>query len=182
MTTTPTSAPWGLLAEFASAEALLEAARAARAAGYARAEAYAPFAVEGLAEALGFTRSRVPAATLVGALCGGLGAYFMQWYAAVVDYPEVIGGRPLHSWPMFVPVSFEMAILFGTLAALAAFAIGSDLPRLQHPLFAAPDFELATRNRFFLCLRSDDPAFDRAGADALLDRLAPLRVSEVPGS
>jgi hypothetical protein len=174
-----TQPPWGLLAEFASADDLLEAARQARAAGYAHAEAYSPFPVEGLAEALGFGHSRVAAATLLGAVLGGAGIYFLQWYSATIDYAIVVGGRPFHSWPMFIPVTFEMTILGGALAAVAAFFVGSRLPRLHHPLFAAADFDLATRNRFFLCLRSDDPAFDGQRSAAFLAGLAPIRQSEV---
>ncbi len=170
---------WGLLAEFASADALLEAARRAHAAGYANAEAYAPFPVEGLAEALGFTKSRVPAWTFAGAVAGGAGGYLMQWWSAVVDLPLDVGGRPLHSWPMFVPVSFELAVLVGALAAVVAMLVGSGLPRLHHPLFDAADFELASRNRFFLCLRSDDPAFEAESAARLLDEMKPLRRVEV---
>lgn len=170
---------WGLMAEFATADALLEAARRVRAAGYTRAEAYSPFHVEGLAEALGFERTRVPLVTFVGGLAGGCGGYFLQWYSAVVDFPVNIGGRPFHSWPMFVPVTFEMAVLGGALAAVLAMLVGSGLPRLRHPVFGAPDFDLAARNRFFLCLRSDDPGFHPAGAARLLDELQPLRRVEV---
>ena len=171
--------PWGLLAEFASADALLDAARRARQAGYANAEAYAPFAIDGLADALGFQPSRVPAATFVGGLLGGLGAYLLQWYSATIDYPIVVGGRPLHSWPMFIPVTFEMTVLGAALAAVLAFVVGCRLPALHHPLFGAADFELASRHRFFLCLRSDDPAFEPTKAAAFLDGLAPLARSEV---
>ncbi len=171
--------PWGLLAEFATADALVDAARRAREAGYADAEAYSPFVIDGLADALGFKPSRVPAATLIGAIVGGLGAYFMQWYSAVVDYPEVIGGRPLHSWPMFIPITFEMTVLGGTLAAVAALFVGSRLPRLHHPLFSAPDFDLASRNRFFLCLRSDDPAWDGEGTRSFLRGLDPIDIGDV---
>ncbi len=170
---------WGLLAEFATADALLAAAKEARAAGYANAEAYSPFVIDGLADALGFEPKRVPLATLLGGIAGGLGGYLLQWYSAVVDYPEVIGGRPMHSWPMFIPITFEMTVLGGTVAALAAFLIGSRLPQLHHPLFSAPDFDLATRNRFFLCLRSDDPAFDGERSAAFLADLEPMRVAEV---
>jgi hypothetical protein len=170
---------WALMAEYATAEALVAAARAAHDAGYRDAEAYAPYAVEGLAEALGFHRSRIPAITLAGGLVGGLAGYFMQWYAAVVAYPEEIGARPLHSWPMFIPVTFEMAILFAALSAFFAVLIANGLPRLAHPIFDAPDFDLASRNRFFLCLRCDDPAFDEAAASVLLDSTSPLRRAEV---
>jgi hypothetical protein len=175
-----TQAYWGLMAEFATADQLLAAAHAIRAAGYTRAEAYSPFAIEGLAEALGARRSRVPLITFLGGLAGGFGGYFMQWYSAVVDYPVDVGGRPLHSWPMFVPVTFELTVLGAALAAFVAVIVGSGLPRLSHPVFEAPDFDLAMRNRFFLCLRADDPAFDAQQAAALLDGLQPLRRVEIP--
>ncbi len=170
----------GWLAEFATADALLDAARKAHDDGYRRAEAYSPFHVEGLAEALGSRRTHVPALVFLGGLAGGVGGFFMQWYAAVVDYPIDIGGRPLNSWPMFVPVTFELAVLGGALAAVLALLIGSGLPRIAHPLFRVKDFDLATRNRFFLYLRSDDPSFERESAARFLDSLDPLRRMEVP--
>jgi hypothetical protein len=168
------------MAEFASADALLAAARAARERGYRRVEAYAPFPVEGLAEAVGFARNRVSAWTFLGGLLGGLGGYLMQWLSAVVDYPIDVGGRPLHSWPMFVPVAFELAILGAAVAAVLALLLGSGLPELYHPVFNARDFDLATRNRFFLCLRVDDPAFEAEAASHWLAGLRPLAVCEVP--
>ena len=170
---------WGLVAEFSSAEALLHAARQVRDAGHTRAEAYAPFDIEGLDEALGLRPSRIPMAVLLGALAGGIGGYAMQWYAAVVDYPVNIGGRTLHSWPMFIPVTFEMTILGGALAAVVALFAGCRLPALYHPVFAAPGFRAASRDRFFLCLRADDPAFERTAAGRLLADLGPLACSEV---
>jgi hypothetical protein len=173
------AAPWALMAEYATAEALVAAAQAAHDAGYRSAEAYAPYHVPGLAEALGFARSRVPAITFAGALAGGIGGYFLQWYSAVVDFPVEVGARPLHSWPMFVPVTFEMTVLGAAIAAFLAVILGNGLPQLAHPVFDAPDFDLATRNRFFLCLRSDDPAFEPAAADALLAATRPIARSEV---
>jgi hypothetical protein len=167
------------MAEFATADELLAAALRVRAAGYRHAEAYSPFPIDGLAEALGFERNSVALFTFLGALAGGLGGYFMQWYAAVIDYPVNVAGRPLDSWPMFVPVTFEMAVLGGAVAAVLSMLLGSGLPRLRHPVFGAPDFDLASRNRFFLCLRSDDAAFDPQQAAALLDGLKPLRRVEV---
>jgi hypothetical protein len=167
------------MAEFASADALLAAARRAREAGYRRLEAYSPFPIEGLAEELGYERTPVPFWTFLGGVAGGGGAFFMQWYAAVIDYPVNIGGRPLNSWPMFVPITFELAVLGAAFAALIAFLAGSGLPRLRHPLFGAPDFDLATRNRFFLCLRTDDPAYEPAQARRLLESVQALRCVEV---
>lgn len=170
---------WGLMAEFRSADALLAAARRVGEAGYRRAEAYSPFPVDGVAEALGYARTHVPFFTFLGGLVGGLSGFFMEWYTAVVDYPVNVGGRPLDSWPMFIPVTFEMAVLGSAFAAVLAFLWGSGLPKLRHPLFGSPDFDLATRNRFFLCLRSDDPAFEPGQARRLLESLEPIACVEV---
>jgi hypothetical protein len=170
---------WGLAAEFAGADALLAAARAVHATGYRHAEAYAPFAIEGLPEALGLRSRGIAGACLVGGMLGGLGGFFMQWYAIAVSYPVDIGGRPAFSWPMFVPVSFSLAVLCGAFAAVAAMLWRAGMPRLYHPIFNTPDFDLATRNRFFLALRSDDPAFDAQIARALLARQDPIRICEI---
>jgi len=173
-----TSAPlYGLLAEFATADDLLAAVRRARQAGFS-VEAYTPFAVDGMPEAIGFPRNRVPLVTLIGGIAGGCGGYFLQWYSAVVDYPLNIGGRPLHSWPSFMPVTFEMTILGAAFAAVFGMLIMNGLPRLRHPLFDAPDFDLASRNRFFLCLCARG-TFDRDKADALLRELPAIRQCEV---
>lgn len=171
---------WGLMAEFDTADALLHAAEAARDAGYQRMRAYTPFPVEGLSEALGFARTRVPLITFLGGLIGGLGGYFLQWYSAVVNYPINVGGRPFNSWPMFVPITFEMTVLGGALAAFGAVIIGNRLPDLWTPASDAPDFELAERNRFFLALRADDPKFDLETTRAWLLARQPLRCTEVP--
>jgi len=174
---------YGMMAEFRSPDALLAAARAAGAAGYRDIEAYAPFPVEGLAEAVGFRRNRVPLATLAGAVAGAAGGYFMQWYAAVVSFPINVGGRPLHSWPMFIPVAFELAILCGALAAVVSMLAANGLPRLTHPVFDAPGFGLASRDRFFLCLPlRGRPADDWESRDvaAFLRGLEPAAVCEVP--
>ena len=173
------TAAYGLLAELPTAEALVQAAARAREAGFADVEAYAPFPVEGLADAVGFRRTRISAATLLGGLAGGIGAYFLQWYTAVVDYPINSGGRPLHSWPEFIPVAFEMTVLGAALAAVVAMLVANGLPRLHHPLFGIPEFDLASRNRFFLCLRATR-GFDPAAARRFLDSVGPLRVTEVP--
>lgn len=170
---------WGLVAEFKSADALLAAAREVHRRGYTRIEAYSPFPVDGLAEAIGFRRNRIAPITFIGGLIGGVSGYFLQWYSAVIDYPLNIGGRPLHSWPMFIPVTFELTVLGAALAAFFGVIISNRLPDVSYPLFKAPDFDLAMRNRFFLCLRSDDPHFERERAAALLDSFDPIRCSEV---
>jgi hypothetical protein len=171
---------YGLLAEFRSADALCAAAKHARAHGYTHAEAYSPFVIDGLEEVVSAGRNWVAPATLFGALAGGGGAYFLQWYAAVVDYPVNIGGRPLHSWPAFIPATFELAILGAALAAVVVMLAQNGLPQLYHPLFNVDEFESASRNRFFLCLPAHDPVFAPGPARALLDQVDPLLVCEVP--
>jgi hypothetical protein len=169
---------YGVLAEFASAERLLEATHKARESGYTRLEAYSPFAVEGLAQATGMKRDWVPAIVLGGGFIGCLGGYFMQWYSAVVSYPINSGGRPTHSWPVFVPVTFELTILVAALAGVAGMLALNGLPRLTHPVFNVREFDLASRNRFFLCLRADDVQFPSAAS--FLRGLEPTGVWEVP--
>lgn len=170
---------YGVMAEFSTPEALLEAARAAATAGHARIEAYTPFSVEGLAETIGFTHTRLPLITLLGGIAGGAGTYFLQWYTAVFDYPINSGGRPLNAWPAFVPGLFEVTILGAALAAFFGFLILNGLPALYHPVFNAPDFDLATRNRFFLCLRAGRGDFDADGAQDWLRGQRPVRVFDV---
>ena len=169
---------YALLAEFADPAALLGAVRECRA-RYRDVDAYAPYAVDGLAEALGFHRNRVPLLTLIGGAIGGAGTYFLQWYSAVVDYPINSGGRPLHSWPAFVPPTFEITVLAAALTAFIGMLVLNGLPRLHHPIFNAADFDLASRNRFFLGVRASDPQFDREATRAFLENLKPLRVIEV---
>jgi len=163
---------YGVLAEFSSPERLMEAARRTRDAGYAI-EAYSPFPVEGLAEVTGMHRNWIPAIVLGGGLVGGIGGYFMQWYSAVISYPINSGGKPLHSWPEFIPVTFELTILVAALAGVIGMFALSGLPRLHHPLFNVAEFDLASRNRFFLCVRNAD-------ARSFLERLEPVGMWEVP--
>ncbi len=172
---------YGILAEFASPAALLDAIARCREVSYRDLEAYAPFSIEGLPEAIGFTANRVPLLTLLGGIGGGVGAYFMQWYSAVVDYPINSGGRPLHSWPSFIPGTFELTVLGAALAAFVGFLVLSGLPRLNHPLFDAPDFDLASRSRFFLCVRATGSAFAPERVEDFLRALGPVRVSRVGG-
>jgi len=174
-----TQATYGLLAEFGEPSALIDAVRRCRDAGYRDIEAYTPYSVDGLPEAIGFRRNRVPLVTLLGAIAGGVGGYFLQWYSAVIDYPIKSGGRPLHSWPAFIPVTFELIILGAAVATFVGFLLLNRLPRLYHPVFNAPDFDLASRNRFFLCVRASDARFDAEETQALLQSAAPLRIIAV---
>ncbi len=171
---------YGLLAEFKTAEDLVEAARRARNAGYRRIEAYAPFPVDGLVEAVGSYKDRIPLMTLLGGVIGGVGGYFMQWYSAVISYPINQGGRPYHSWPAFIPVTFELTVLGAALFAVIGMLALNGLPKLYHPLFNVAEFGLATRNRFFLCLRKTDPRYEPEETRQFLASLQPLAVTEVP--
>jgi hypothetical protein len=171
---------FGLAAEFVSHEELLEAARAARTVGYQRMDAYAPFPVEGLPAALGRGRSLVPLIVLIGGILGGSGGYFMEWYANVVSYPLNIGGRPLHTWPSFIPITFELTVLGAALFAFFGSMAMNKLPQPYHPIFHTPNFERASIDRFFLCIEADDERFDLLTTRRFLEGLHPLAVSEVP--
>jgi Protein of unknown function (DUF3341) len=170
---------YGLMAEFASPSDLVDAARRAHAEGYRRMDAYSPFPVHGLAEAIGFTRTRVPLLVFLGGLAGCIGGYYLQYWIAVIDYPLNVGGRPFHSWPAFIPVTFELTILVAALAAVLGMLALNGLPRPYHPVFNVPAFELATRNRFFLCIEAADPRFDGSQTRRFLESLQPQAVFEV---
>jgi hypothetical protein len=169
---------YGFMAEFKQPEELLNAARAAFKAGYRKMDAYSPFPVEGVAEALGFDHTRVPLVVLIGGITGGAVAYGMQYYSAVWDYPLNIGGRPLHSWPSFIPITFELTILFAAFAAVFGMLLMNGLPKPYHPVFNAPEFKLASQTRFFLCLQATDAQFGEK-AKRFLESLKPVAVHEV---
>lgn len=170
----------GLLAEFADAGQLTGAALRARREGYGALEAYSPYAIDGLAEALHPRKVHVPFWTLVGGILGGGTMYLVEWYSAAIDYPIDVGGRPPFSWPAFFPPAFEMTLLWAAVFGVLAMLIGNGLPRLYHPLFGVPAFERGSSDRFLLLLRADDPRFDLQRSSAFLQTLAPLSVSEVP--
>jgi hypothetical protein len=174
-----TPAIYGLMAEFDTPEALLEAARRAHAEGYRQMDGYSPFPVEGLAEAIGFHRTWLPFVVLLGGIIGGLGGYFLQYYVAVIEYPLNVGGRPFHSWPAFIPVTFEMTVLIAALAAVLGMLALNGLPMPYHPVFHVPRFDLASRNLFFLCIEATDPRFDRDTTRRFLEGLGAREVSEV---
>lgn len=169
----------GFMAEFEEHEELLEAARHAYAAGYRRMDAYAPFPVEGLAEALGHHYSLVPLITLLGGMAGGLGGYFMEWYSMARLYPLNVGGRPHNSWPNFIPVTFELTVLIASLSAFVAMLVLNRLPQLHHPVFNVPEFRRASIDRFFLCIEAEDPDFDRQATWRFLEQQKPIKLSEV---
>jgi hypothetical protein len=169
----------GLLAEFADAEQLRGAVLRARHQRYADIEAYSPYPVDGLTEAMGVRRQHVPFWMLLGAIGGGAFTYWLEWYSAAVNYPINIGGRPTFSWPAFLPPALEMTLLWAVLLGVLAILIGNRLPRLHHPLFAVRAFDRASSDRFFLLLCASDPNFEPRRAQEFLQTLSPLSISEV---
>jgi hypothetical protein len=172
---------YGLAARFDSPVEVLEAARKIYAAGYRRVEGYSPFAVKGLAEAVGAGgRTGIPFIVLSGGALGAVGGYFMLWYANVISYPWNIGGKPPNSWPAFVPITFEMTVLGASLLALLGMLVLNGLPQPYHPIFKASGFELASQTAFFICIEAGDPMFDLAAVRGLLESLNPVAIMEVP--
>ena len=163
---------YGLMAEFHAPADVVAAARAAREAGYRRLDAYSPYPIEALAEALHFHHSRLPLLVLLGGAAGLVAGYGLQYWASVIEYPMNIGGRPFHSWPAFVVPSFETTILFAALTAVLGMLALNGLPEPYHPVFNVPSFALATRDRFFLCIEATDPRFDETHTRAFLEGLA----------
>jgi hypothetical protein len=162
---------YGVLAEFDTPEAILEASKTAYDAGYRKMDAYAPFPVEGLSDAIGFHKTRLPFIVLAGGLIGGLAGYFMMYYSAAIDYPVNIGGRPLHSWPAFIPITFECTVLGAVLASVLGMLALNGLPEPYHPVFSSPRFELASRSHFFLCIEADDHQFDVSKTGTFLESI-----------
>ena len=167
------------MAEFDSPEKLLVAARSARERGFVKMDAYTPIPVDGLTEALDHPRTRLQSLVFVCGLLGCATGFLMCYYLMKIDYPIDVGGRPLNSWPMFIPVTFELTILFAALAAVIGMLALNGLPRPNHPVFNVPEFERASRDRFFLCLEASDPRFENASAREFLQSLHPLSVAEV---
>ena len=167
---------YGLMAELPTAEALIAAARQVHAAGYTKVDAFTPYPIEAVSEALDLPRSKVPFIVLLGGLFGGFGGYLLQYWSQVIRYPMIIGGRPFHSWPAFIVPTFECTILGASLAAVVGMIILNGLPQPYHPVFNVPRFALASRDRFFLVIEARDPKFD---SDATRRFLAGLNASEV---
>jgi len=170
---------YGIMAEFDSASDLVAAARKTHEAGYRKIDAYSPFPVEELAEAIGFHTNRVALVTLIGAITGGISGYLMQYWMNAVNYPVIVGGKPPHSWPAFIPITFEMTILFGGISAVLGMLALNGLPMPYHPVFNVPRFAMATKDRFFLIVFSTDPKYSPAGTRQFLESLGPRSISEV---
>src|SRR4029077_2028252 len=170
---------YGVLGEFETEHQLIHAAERAREAGYRRIEGYSPFPVEGLSEALGLKRNQVPLITLIGGLCGGLGGLFFQYWVNVISYPLNIGGRPLNSWPAFIPVTFELTILGASLSAVFGMLALNKLPQPHHPLFNVQRFKRASNDKFFLCIESHDRKFHLEETARFLQSINAQHVTEV---
>lgn len=170
---------YGLMAEFEDPTALVSAAHRAYEEGYRRMDAYSPFPIEELSEAIGFHHTRLPVIVFFGGLFGCLAGFGLQYWVSVIDYPLNVGGKPTYSWPSFIPPTFEMTILFAALAAVLGMLALNGLPEPYHPVFNVNRFALATRNRFFLCIEAIDPKFDLEGTRRFLETLTPRNVSEV---
>ena len=171
---------YGLLAEFAGPEQLVRAAEELHASGYRRVESYSPFAMEGFAEAVHFRPWAVASIFLLSGILGAAGGYFMQYYASVISYPENIGGRPLHSWPSFIPITFELGVLGGVLGGIFGMIALNRLPRYSHPVSNVPRFRAASTDGFFLCIESSDRHFEIGRTAELLRQCGAIEVTEVP--
>ncbi|MBI3492580.1 MAG: DUF3341 domain-containing protein [Acidobacteria bacterium] len=167
------------MAEFEDPTSLVTAAHRARHEGYRRMDAYSPFPIEELHEALGAHPTRLPLIVLIGGLCGCVGGYALQYWASAIAYPINVAGKPLHSWPAFIPVTFECTILVAALSAVLGMLALNGLPMPYHPVFNVPRFALASRNRFFLCIEAGDSKFDLEETRRFLETLNPREVTTV---
>ena len=170
---------YGLMAEFDDPAAVVAATRHAYAAGYRQMDAYSPYPIEELHHALGVHGNRLPLVVLMGGIVGGLGGYLLEYWSAAIAYPINVGGRPLHSWPAFIPVAFETTVLFAALSAVVGMIVANGLPMPYHPVFNVPEFERASRDGFFLCIEATDPEFDVDATRRFLQSLGAKRVREV---
>lgn len=170
---------YGLMAEFPDPASVVAAARRVREAGYRKVDAFSPYPIEELSEALGFHKSKLPLLVLMGGAAGLVGGYGLQYWTSVIDYPLNIGGRPFHSWVSFIPVTFEITILLAALTAVLGMLALNGLPEPYHPVFNVERFALASKDRFFICIESADPRFDHAETWRFLVSLGPRVVSDV---
>jgi hypothetical protein len=170
---------YGYMAEFDDAHHLVNASQRAHDAGYRKMDGYSPFPVEGLSEALGFRDHLIPFLMLIGGLIGCLSGFGLVYYCVVLAYPLNVGGRPLFSWPSYIPVTFEVTVLTSALFGVIGMFLVNGLPLPYHPVFDHPDFDRATSDRFFLCIEATDPNFDPEETRAFMETLGAMNVSEV---
>ena len=170
---------YGIMAEFDNPSDLVAAARQTHEAGYRRVNGYSPYPIEELTEAIGFTRTTLPLIVLVGGILGGLGGFFMQYWMEVIDYPLNVGGKPFNSWPAFIPITFECTVLVAAFAAVLGMLVLNKLPQPYHPVFNAPNFALATRDKFFLVIEANDPKFSHDETTQFMNTLGAMEVNDV---
>lgn len=170
---------YGLMAEFDEPEPLLEAARRAHAEGYRQMDAYAPMPVEGLAEAIGFRSNWVQRLVFIGGISGATGGFTLCYWMTVIAYPHIVAGRPLNSWPAYIPITFESMVLIACLTAVVGMLALNGLPQPYHPVFNVPRFAHASRDKFFLCIEASDPKFDLNATRQFLEQLSAREVMEV---
>ena len=175
----PAPSIYGIMGEFDNPTDLVAAARQTYAAGYRRINGYSPYPIEELDEAIGFKRTSLPLIVLIGGILGGLGGFFMQYWMEVIDYPLNVGGKPYNSWPAFIPITFECTVLVAAFAAVLGMLVLNKLPQPYHPVFNAPNFALATRDRFFLVIEANDPRFSHDEAKQFLNTVGARNVSDV---
>jgi hypothetical protein len=170
---------YGIMAEFDNPSDLVAAARQTHEAGYRRVNGYSPYPIEELTEAIGFKHTTLPIIVLVGGILGGLGGFFMQYWMEVIDYPLNVGGKPFNSWPAFIPITFECTILVAAFSAVLGMLVLNKLPQPYHPVFNAPNFALATRDKFFLVIEANDPKFRHAETMQFMNTLGAMEVNDV---
>ena len=170
---------YGIMGEFNNPTDLVAAARRTYEAGYRRVNGYSPYPIEELDEAIGFKRTSLPLIVLIGGILGGLGGFFMQYWMEVIDYPLNVGGKPYNSWPAFIPITFECTVLVAAFAAVLGMLVLNKLPQPYHPVFNAPNFALATRDRFFLVIEANDPRFSHDETTQFMNQVGAKNVSDV---
>ena len=170
---------WGISAEFDETDPLMNAARLARQKGYTRMDAYTPMPVEGLSEAIGYRNKQMPALMFVGGLFGATLGYWMQWFANVDSYVLNVGGRPYHTWPNFIVITFEMTVLVCALTGVFGMLALNGLPTLYHPMFGVEGFDRHSQDRFFFAIEARDPNFDFEETMGFMRSLGALRVEVV---
>src|SRR5262245_1139938 len=170
---------YGVMAEFEGPNELGHAARQTYEAGYRRINGYSPYPIEELSEAIGFTHTSLPVIVFIGGLLGGLGGFFMQYWIEVINYPINVGGKPFNSWPAFIPITFECTVLVAAFSAVLGMLVLNKLPQPYHPVFNAPNFAMATRDRFFLVVEANDPKYNHDSVVQLLQSLNAMDVIDV---
>jgi uncharacterized membrane protein len=171
---------YGVMAEFDNPTALVNATRVVRDRGYRKLDAYTPFPIEELNDVLHLHKNKLPLIVLAGGILGGLTGYLLQYFVTVIYFPINVGGRPLHSWPSYIIITFELTILFGAISTVLGLLALCGLPMPYHPVFNVPRFAFATKDRFFLIVFSSDPKYDPVEVRRFLEGLSPRSISEVP--